>query len=99
MSEFKSLWVANEKKKELDEVEQVMALTAEETAMMALIDSDHNDGNNSGSGGGVNTKINKNKICKLWESKEANSTDMWEVEKVKVVKITSSLSTGLFMMS
>ena len=28
------------------------------------------------------SKINKTKICKLWESKEANSTDMWEAEKV-----------------
>jgi hypothetical protein len=93
MSEFKSLWVANEKKKELDEVEQVMALTAEETAMMALIDSDHNDGNNGATGGGVNTKINKNKICKLWESKEANSTDMWEVEKPISSRVSPTADT------
>jgi len=91
MSEFKSLWVANEKKKELDEVEQVMASTAEETAMMALIDSDHHESNI----GGVNTKINKNKICKLWESKEANSTDMWEVEKPISSRVSPTVDTTM----
>ena len=87
MSEFKSLWVANEKKQalsnqasqvQLDEHEQMMAATAEESAALALIESDLNSETRKAE----KTKINKNKICKLWESKEQNSTDMWEVEKV-----------------
>lgn len=88
MSEFKSLWVANEKKQaaaanqtsqvQMNEHEQMMAATAEESAALALIESSDltNEARKA-----EKTKINKNKICKLWESKEQNSTDMWEVEK------------------
>merc|ERR1711976_176594 len=55
----------------------MMAATAEESAALALIESDlTNEARKA-----EKTKINKNKICKLWESKEQNSTDMWEVEK------------------
>ena len=99
MSEFKSLWVANEKKQaaaanqtsqvQMNEHEQMMAATAEESAALALIEcSDLTKEARKAE----KTKINKNKICKLWESKEQNSTDMWEVEKVNYVLAVTFLS-------
>ena len=100
MSEFKSLWVANEKKQalsnqasqvQLDEHEQMMAATAEESAALALIESDLNSETRKAE----KTKINKNKICKLWESKEQNSTDMWEVEKVRLLLCLNSAAKNL----
>lgn len=99
MSEFKSLWVANEKKQaaaanqtsqvQMNEHEQMMAATAEESAALALIECSDltNEARKA-----EKTKINKNKICKLWESKEQNSTDMWEVEKVNYVLAVTCLS-------